>query len=200
MKRLPTSMVAVTLASCLVTSSMQGQWSVGAEVGADRFWGGSIENTDAERSFRPYRPTTFAARIQREGPGLGVGVRLGYFSAGMALEGSDGAAIANDVFTVYSLAPELLYRIAGLGTANRLLLGAGPLLEIWRALDEESETRVGVHGALALHVPLGWKLESVLSAGGALIPSPFAEGQLEPPFERKPLWRRRFSVGLQYRL
>jgi hypothetical protein len=200
MKLVLTYMVAATLASGLLTSSMQGQWSVGAEVGADRFSGGSIENTEDERSFRPYRPTTFGARIQREGPGLGVGVRLGYFSAGMALEGADGLALANDVFTVYSLAPELLYRIATFGTGNRLLLGAGPLLEIWKALDEESETRLGVHGALALHVPLGWKLDGVVSAGGALIPSPFAEDQLEPSFERRPLWRRRFSVGLQYRL
>ena len=200
MKLVLTHMVAATLASCMVSSSMQGQWSVGAEVGADRFWGGSIENTEDQRSFRPYRPTTLGARIQWETPGLGVGVRLGYFSAGMALEGSDGLSLANGVFTVYSLAPELLYRIASIGKANRLLIRAGPLLEIWQALDDESEIRLGVHGALALQVPLGWKLEGVLSAGAALIPSPFAENQLDPPFERRPLWRRRFTAGLQYRL
>ncbi|HET6777489.1 MAG TPA: hypothetical protein VFH26_01235 [Gemmatimonadales bacterium] len=200
MKLVVTYLVVAALAASLVTSTMQAQWSVGAEVGADRFWGGSIEKADDERSFRPYRPTTFGARIKREAPGLGVGVRLGYFSAGMALEGPDGLALANGVFTVYSMAPELLYRIAVIGSANRLLLGAGPLLETWKALDEESETRLGVHGAVALHVPLGWKVEAVLSAGGALIPSPFAEDQLEFSFERRPLWRRRFSLGLEYRL
>ena len=127
-------------------------------------------------------------------------MRLGYFSAGMALEGPDGLSLANGVFTVYSLAPELQYRIANIGKANRLLLRTGPLLELWQALDEASETRLGVHGGLALHLPLGSKLEGVLSAGAALISSPFAEDQLDPPFERRPLWRRRFTAGLQYRL
>ena len=200
MKLLLTHMVAAALASCVLSSSVEGQWAVGAEVGADRYWGGSIENTEDRRSFRPYRPTTLGARIQREGPGLGLGLRLGYFSAGMALEGSDGVVAVNGVFSIYSLAPELLYRVATIGNANRLLLRAGPLLEVWTVFDEEPETRLGVHGALALQVPLGWKLEGLLSAGAALIPSPFAEGQLDPPFERRALWRRSVTAGLQYRL
>jgi hypothetical protein len=195
-----TYMVAATIASCVLSSSVEGQWAVGAEVGADRFWGGSIENRENERSFRPYRPTTFGASIEWEGADIGVGLRLGYFSAGMALEGSDGLSVATGVFRVYSLGPELLYRIVSTGKANRLLLRAGPLLESWKALDEESETRLGVHGALALHVPMGLKLEGVLSAGAALIPSPFAEGQLQQPFERRALWRRSITAGLQYRL
>ena len=125
---------------------------------------------------------------------------MGTFSGGMALEGADAIVVAKKVFTVYSLAPELRYRIARIGNANRLLLRAGPLLEQWKALDEEWETRLGVHGALALHVPLGLKLEGVLAAGAALIPSPFAEGQLDPPFDRRALWRRSITAGLQYRL
>ena len=200
MKLLLTHMVAATLASCVLSSSVEGQWSVGAEVGADRFWGGSMEDAEERRSFRPYRPTTFAARVQREGPALGLGIRLGYFSAGMALEGAEGVVAANGVFSIYSLAPELLYRVATIGTANRLLLRAGPLLEVWTVFDEEPETRLGVHGALVLQVPVGWKLEGLLSAGAALIPSPFAEGQLDPPFERRALWRRSITAGLQYRL
>jgi hypothetical protein len=200
MKLVLTCMVVATLASCMVSSSMQGQWSVGAEVGADRFWGGSRETTADERSFRPYRPTSFGARIQWEGTGVGLGIRLGYFSAGMALEGSDIIVVANNVFSVYSLAPEILYRVGILGSDNRVLLRAGPLVETWKPLDEEAETRIGVHGALALQVPLGWKLEGVLAAGAALIPSPFAEDQLDPGFERRSLWRRSITAGLQYRL
>jgi hypothetical protein len=199
--KMPLSHVtAVMLASCVLSSSVEGQWSVGAEVGADRFWGGTVETTDDGRSFRPYRPTTWGANIQREGPGLGLGLRLGYFSAAMALEGAEGMVAINGVFSVYSVAPEILYRIATVGTANRLLVRAGPLLELWTALDEVSETRIGVHGALALHLPLGWKLEGVLTAGAALIPSPFTEDQLDVSFERRALWRRSITAGLQYRL
>ena len=200
MKLSLTDMVAVMLVSCALSSSVEGQWSVGAEVGADRFWGGSLETTEDERSFRPYRPTTLGARLQWEGTSLGAGLRLGWFSASMALEGADLIVVASNVFSVYSLAPEVLYRVTLVGRANRLLLRAGPLLEIWKALDEEAETRLGVHGALALSVPLGSKLEAVLSAGAALIPSPFAEEQLDPGFERRPLWRRGFTAGLHYRL
>jgi|SRR5918994_337915 hypothetical protein len=195
-----TYMVGATLASCVLSSSVEGQWSVGAEVGADRFWGGSIENTEDERSFHPYRPTTLGAHVQWERHNLGVGIRLGYMSAGLALEGADAAVVAKNVFSVYSMAPEVLYRVAIVGPANRLLLRAGPLLELWKAFHEEPETRLGVQGRLALHVPLGLKLEGVLSAGAALMPSPFAKGQLEPPFERRALWRRSLTAGLQYRL
>ncbi len=200
MKPWLTHLVVATLASCVLSSAVEGQWSVGAEVGADRFWGGSIETNPDERSFRPYRPTTFGARVQWEGPNVGVAVRMGYLSAGIALEGEDIMVVANNVFSVYSLGPQVLYRVAVLGSANRLLLSAGPLLEIWTALDEEAETRIGVHGALALQIPLGWKLEGVLAAGAALIPSPFAEDQLEEGFERRALWRRSITAGLQYRL
>jgi hypothetical protein len=199
MKGLLTHLLVATLASCLLSSLVEAQWSVGAELGADRFWGGSIENTVDERSFRPYRPTTVGARIQREGRGLGLGLRLGYFSAGMALEGKDGLSLANGVFTVYSLAPELRYELASVGMDNRLFLSAGPLLELWKALDEDSETRLGMHGALALHVPLEWKLEAIMSAGVAIISSPFAEDQLDTPFKRQALWRRSITAGLQYK-
>jgi hypothetical protein len=200
MKPRLTHMVVAMLAFSVLSTTVEGQWAVGAEVGADRFWGGSLEATEDERSFRPYRPTTFSARVQWQGSTVGAAIRLGYFSSGMALEGGDVLVVANNVFSVYSMAPEILYRVAVIGRTNRLLLRAGPLIEIWKALDEDSEARLGVHGAVALEVPLGWKLEAVLAAGAALIPSPFAEDQLDPPFERRPLWRRRFTAGLQYRL
>ncbi len=194
-----TNMLATVLALCALSNPVEGQWSVGAEVGADRFWGGSLEASQEERSFHPYRPTTFGAGVRWEGSTLGTGIRVGYFSAGMALEGADAIVVAKNVFRVYSLAPEVVYRVASIGRANRMLFRAGPLFEIWKALDEESKTSLGVHGALAVSVPLGWKLESVLSAGIALMPSPFAEDQLDPPFERRALWRRSITAGLQYR-
>jgi len=193
-------LVAATLASCVLSSSMEGQWAVGAEVGAARFWGGSIETTERPRSFRPYRPTTFGVRLHRVGPAFGVGLGLGYFQAGLALEGPGARSVADGVFTAYSVAAELFYRIATLGSGNRLILRGGPLLEVWKALDENAETRLGIDGALSLWVPLTGRLEGTVSAGGALMPSPFAEDQLDPDFERRSLWRRSFVLGLQYGL
>lgn len=123
-----------------------------------------------------------------------------YAAAGLALEGSDAVAAVNGVFKVYSAAPELIYRIATLGAANQLALHGGPLFEVWSIIDQDSRTRIGVQGTVSLKVPLGGRFAGSLMAGAALIPSPFEEGQLGPPFELRALWRRRVAVGLDYRL
>ena len=177
-----------------------GQWSVTTEVGADRFWGGSIEKTAEHRSFRPYRPTTFGVGLERRAGRLGAGLRLRYASASLALEGADGVVAAKGIFTVYSAAAEVVYRVISVGSVNQLMLHCGPLFEIWSVIDEDSQTRLGIQGAVSLSLPLGGRFGGSIMAGAAVIPSPFAEAQLDPSFERRALWRRRVTVGLDYRL
>jgi hypothetical protein len=191
---------AVVLASVVWCRPVLGQWAVTTEVGTDRFWGGSIETTGERRSFRPYRPTTFGIGLERRAGRLGAGLRLRYASASLALEGADAVVAAKGIFTVYSAAPEIVYRIVSVGSVNHLMLHAGPLFEVWSVVDEDSQTRVGIHGAVSLNLPLGGRFAGSVMAGVALIPSPFGEAQLDPDFERRALWRRRFAVGLDYRL
>jgi hypothetical protein len=193
-------MTAATLVSAVWCPSALGQWAVTIEVGAERFWGGSIENTPDRRSFRPYQPTSVGVGLERRFGRLGAGLRLRYASAGLALEGPDAVVVARGIFTVYSAAPELVYQITSVGRVNQLRLHLGPLFEVWSIIDEGSQTRVGVQGAVSLGLPLGARFAGSLMAGAALIPSPFEEGQLDPPFERRALWRRRVAVGLGYRL
>ena len=193
-------LASAAVASLVLCTPAFGQWAVRVEVGADRFWGGSIEKAAERRSFRPYRPTDFGLSLQRTAGNFGLGIRLQYSTAGLALEGSDGASVANGIFTVYSASPELVYRIASFASVNRLMLHAGPLFEVWSVLDEGSEARIGIQGALSLRVPLGRRLSGSLIGGAALIGSPFAGNQLDPDFERRALWRRRFAIGLEYRL
>jgi hypothetical protein len=190
---------AVVLAISFWAPAALGQWTVGVEVGADRFWGGSEEAAPERRSFRPYRPTTFGAALERRSGRGGVGLRLLYTEASLALEGNDAVVAAKGVFKVYSASPEVSYRIASIGSANQALLRVGPLFEVWSVVDEKSRTRVGVQGAASLGVPLGARFAGVFSAGAALIPSPFEDGEL-PGYDLRALWRRRFAVGLQYRL
>ncbi len=190
----------VMLASGVCCSTALGQWAVTTEVGADRFWGGSVENTPEHRSFRPYRPTTFGVGLERRAGRLGAGLRLRYASASLALEGADGLVAAKGFFSVYSAAPEILYRVTSLGSVNQLLLHGGPLFEVWSVTDEDARTRVGIQGAVSLNLPLGGRFAGSVMAGAAVIPSPLEEGQLDPSFERRALWRRRFAVGLDYRL
>lgn len=190
---------AVVMAMSFWVPAALGQWTVGVEVGADRFWGGSEEAAPERRSFRPYRPTTFGGALERSFGRGGVGLRLVYTEASLALEGNDAVVAAKGVFKVYSASPEVSYRIASVGSSNQVLLRVGPLFEVWSVVDEKSRTRVGVQGAASLGVPLGARFAGVFSAGAALIPSPFEDGEL-PGYELRALWRRRFAVGLQYRL
>ena len=192
--------LGLVLALSLCGQPLWGQWAISAEVGSDRFWGGSIERSSERRSFRPYRPTTFGAGLERQIGPLAFGMRLRYASASLALEGPDAVVAAKGIFTVYNISPEVAYRIASLRSVHPLVMHLGPMLEIWRALAERSQTRLGVHGAVSLGVPLGGRLAGSISIGAALIPSPFGPNQLNADFDRRALWRRRFAAGLKYRL
>jgi len=193
------SAALMSLASGLVCSTVTAQWSVGVAVGADRFWGGSVEGAGLHRSFLPYRPTTVVFGLQRQSGKVALGLRLGYFSASLALEGADGLSAVKGVFTVYNASPELTYQFATI-SANRLMVHAGPVIEVWSIADGGSETRVGGQVALSLGIPLGARLIGSVRAGLGIIPSPFASGKLDANFARRPLWRRQVAAGLSYLL
>ena len=184
---------------CLFASSAQGQWSAAIQISSDRFWGGSTDNTEEHRSFRPYRPTTFSAALQRRGRRIGLGLRLGYSQAALGLEGAAAAVVANDVFAIYSVAPEMSYRVATLRSGNAVLVQGGPLLEIWNIVDEGARARVGAHGGIALLVPLGGRTSLMLSGRLAVVPSPFEDGELLDEYELQTLWRRGLAGALEYR-
>ena len=182
----------------VVRASAQAQWSAAFQVGADRFWGVSIDNTAEHRSFRPYRPTTFAAALQRRGK-LGFTLRLAYAEAGMGLEGEGAVVAVKDVFTIYSVAPALSYQVATIGAENSLSIAAGPVFEVWRIADLSSRTRLGGQTSIGLAVPLSRKFAATISGSVAVISSPFAGGELPPEYELRASWRRSLAGGLEYR-
>jgi hypothetical protein len=184
----------------LLPESALAQWFVGLEIGSERYWGGTIETTPDERSFRPYRPTVLATVLERRSGAVGAALRLKYADASLALEGSDAVVAVKDVFTVVSAAPEITYRLTTLGLQNELRLHAGPLFEYWSVEEEDSRTRVGAHGAVSLTLPFGRGFALSLAAYGAVIGSPFEESELLEMYERRALWRRGVSGGLRYRL
>lgn len=192
--------IAVAISSCLWPSRLTGQWLIGLEVGTDRFWGGSVEKAEARRSFRPYRPTTFGLGLERRSGPLGVGLRLHYTGASMALEGGDAVVAVKGVFDVFGFHPEIVYRIASIGAGNSLLLRGGPLFEVWQIIDEDTKTRVGAQAALSMSVPLGSGFAASVLAGVALTSSPFTLSQIDPNFEPRALWRRGIAGRLEYQL
>jgi hypothetical protein len=192
--------VALLGSAAVTASAAHAQWTVSLEIGADRYWGGAVDSTPEGLSLRPYRPTTVGAGVERRTGRWGIGLRLRYAEASLALEGADAVTAVKGVFTVYSAAPEASYRVSRLGAGSRLVIHGGPLLEAWSVTDEGSETRIGVQAAFSLEVPLGGRVSGALSAGAAVISSPFADDQLDPAFERRALWRRRVAAALEYGL
>jgi hypothetical protein len=193
------SFFLLSIASSAAASIVEGQWTISAAVAADRFWGGSVEIAPDHRSFKPYRPTTIALGLERRTRGIGLGLNVGYTGASLGLEGTDAVVAVKGVFEVYSIAPEVSFRIVSLGTGNTLLLHAGPLIEVWSLVDEDTRSRAGCQGAVSLEVPLSKQFGLALSAGAALTSSPFENGELDG-YELRALWRRRFGLGLNYRI
>jgi hypothetical protein len=197
--------LAVTLLSSTASIPLWSQWRLGLEVGAARFWGGSLETGEGETSFRPYRPTTFGAGLERQSGRYAFGLQVHYFQSSLGLEGPELVISAEGVFETVSISPEAVVRIATLGPGNELRLHAGPVFEVWDIVDNGTRTRLGGQGAVSLDVPLGVRFSGVVAAGVAVTPSPYDEGELDlgagaPTYERKTLWRRRLGLGLRYQL
>jgi hypothetical protein len=190
----------VSLLGICWCAPLVGQWLAAAEVGTERFWGGSSENAPEHRSFRPYRPTAFGLGLERRAGRLGIGLRLRYMAAGLGLEGSDAVVAVKGVFDVYSAAPEIVYRVAHVGTNNQLLVRGGPLFELWSFADEESRVRVGIQAGLSFSVPLGSRFAGTVTGGVGVSPSPFDRDQLIQDFVPRTLWRRGVAARLEYQL
>jgi hypothetical protein len=197
--------IVLAIASSIWCSPLVAQWRAGVEIGAARFWGGSLDTSGDETSIRPYRPTTFGIGLERQSGRYGVGLQMHYTKASLALEGPEAIVVAEGAFKIVSISPEMAFQIAMLGPGNQLRLHAGPLLEIWNLVDQGARTRLGAQGAASLDIPLGKHLGGVVLAGIAVTPSPYKEGELDlgagaPSYDLRVLWRRRFALGLRYEL
>ena len=202
---LRTVAVVLTVLLAAGSSPLAGQWRLGIEVGAARFWGGSLDTGAAQTSFRPYRPTTFGIGLERQAGRYAVGLRVHYFQAGLALEGAEVVISSEGAFKAVSISPEAAVHLATLGPGNQVRVHAGPVIEVWDVIDNGTRTRVGVQGSVSFDVPLGGQVSGVAFAGAAVTPSPYEDGELDlgggaPAYERRALWRRTFGVGLRYRL
>jgi hypothetical protein len=193
----PFGLLCVLAISIGTSTEARSQWSVSLGVESDRFWGGSLENAPEQRSFRPYRPTLLSLGVERRSGSIGLGLRATYTKASLGLEGEEGVVAVKDVFTAVGVAPEINYQIAALGP-NRLLLHAGPLIEIWHPIDSETRTRAGARGAASLLVPLGGRFGLSVAGSVAVISSPFKADDLPGQYDLEALWRRGCAGALQY--
>jgi hypothetical protein len=202
LQNLPLALASVGI---LLGSPLQAQWRLGVEVGAARFWGGSRDTGGQDVSVVPYRPTVYGLGLERQSAKYGVGLQLHYAEASLGAVGPEVQVAAEGAFTIFSISPEAIVRLATLGPGNQLRIHAGPLFEIWDIIDQGSRTRAGVQGSVSLDVPLGRRFRASVLAGGAVTSSPYNEGELNlgggaAAYELRTLWRRSFAVGLNYGL
>ncbi|HEX2250027.1 MAG TPA: hypothetical protein VHH32_06730, partial [Gemmatimonadales bacterium] len=54
------------------------QWSLALEIGSERYWGGSVDNSPERFSFRPHRPTILGAGLEHRSGAFGAALRLRY--------------------------------------------------------------------------------------------------------------------------
>jgi hypothetical protein len=199
----PTTLPAFALflaVSLALAASARAQWSISLGVESDRFWGGSLENSPEQKSFRPYRPTVMDLGLERRSGVLGLGMRARYSQASLGLEGGGVVLAAEGAFTTVGLAPEVSYQLTTMGPGNRLLVHLGPLAEFWHPADEEWRTRFGAQGAVTLDVPLGGPFALSLGGNLAVISSPFKSDELLNQYELRALWRRGFMARLEYQI
>ncbi len=199
---MPTICSRLVLLLALLTgasSEAPAQWLLSAELGAARFWGASAE-VGGGPSFRPYRPTVLGVGLEHQGGRLGLGVRLQYASASLALEGKDAVAAVKGALDVYGIAPELTMLLKRLDSGLQLRLSGGPLMEFWDIGAGASHSRLGAQVGLDFDLPLSSRITAGLRVTAAVTPSPFDRGDLEPFYEPRALWRRGLNGGLQYRL
>ena len=173
------------------------QWGLSAEVGVARFAGTAQDSSGA--TLGPYRPTTFAARVDRDLGPVRVGLGLLYARTGLAGEQDQTAVVFYDRASLVEAAPELSITVVRFGAGVVTRVAGGPSLAIWD-VDGVSRTRVGARGAVAFDWPLSERCTGSLRATAVVSGSVMNRGETPPGVDRRTTRRGGVSVGLRYRL
>ena len=166
------------------------------EFGAARFHGGVRDTSAPPVYIRPFRPTLVTLRLtgRRFGVALTIaGASTGYSQGSVALlQGGDLSLLA--------LAPEIRHSVGHTGGGGRLLIHAGPLLDLWKETGGSSVARVGAHAGASLELPGSGRIGISMRADAAVTGSQLGDTALSPDLSQHPLWRTRLGVGAMYRL
>src|SRR2546430_3544211 len=192
-----TLVAAYLVAGFFVPATVAAQWGIAAEIGVARF-GGSSRDTSGT-TVGPYRPTTVELRLDRGLRSARVAIAVLYAKTGIAGEQPGLAVVQYDIASLWEVAPQLSFRLAGFGVGVDVRLEAGPALQLWD-LDGESRTRVGGRAATVLEWPLARALTGSLRLSGALSRSVFDAADTPSGVERRATRRFGVAVGLRYQL
>jgi len=184
----------------------QGPWSIFVAGGAAGFGGASKATTDVGADVSQYKPgatTRFHLGAARTFGRVSVAMDASYAKAALNADG-DGVWVGiNPGFTLYDIRLLANYELARLGTGTTLLIGLGPMLQIWsgRAVDN-TLTRLGGAAALTFTVPVSTRFALFTSGSLGVAGSPFDQTTLDEVglFEPTNVWTRELAVGIRYGL
>lgn len=195
MRRLAVTLVLLGLGPGAAPAA--AQWGVSAEIGVAGFSGTSRDSSGA--TVGPYRPTTFAVRVDREGGPLRVALTLLYAQPGLAGAQGDVLFVQYGVVSLWEIVPEVSLRVVGFGTGVAARVEAGPAIDLWQ-FNGEQRHRVGARAGLAFEWPLARSLTGSLRAGGVLTRSMLDPADVPAGVERVATRRFGVGLGLRYRL
>ncbi|HEX5386750.1 MAG TPA: hypothetical protein VFW66_08635 [Gemmatimonadales bacterium] len=178
-------------------AAQEHRWGISTDFGITRFWGAArdVSTSDGAVS-HPYRPTTFALRLDRSFGRVVAAFGVQYAQSGLAVEASDLSVVGKGAFKWVQLAPEAAYRLTMLG-GNSLYVFGGPVLDIWNPGNGEGRTRAGGRAGLELRVPFGRSIAGLVRAAGAVTGSVFEDGELPAGFESTTMSRAGVSLGFR---
>ena len=194
MRRLAGSLLLL----CLLFARQAGaQWGLSGEIGVARF-GGTSRDTNGAR-VAPYRPTTFAVRLDRALGSTRLELAVLYAKTGFAGEQDNIAIVQYDAGSFWELAPGASICLVRFGAGAQARLEAGPAVDVW-TVDGDMRTRVGGRAAAAVEWPIARALTGSLRVSGVLTGSVFDAAEVPAGVERLTTRRLAVAIGLRYGL
>ena len=186
---------ALLLVSVIATP-LSGQWTLSPEVGLTAF-GGTGRDSSGLR-VGPTRASVLALRFGRESPRVGFGVRVLTGLTGFGASDGDLTVIQEHQLRLVEIAGVLSRPVARVGISSRLVVEAGPVLDIWTPQGGSSRTRVGAVLAAVWILPVTARLDAALRVEGTLTGSLVDPADVPAGAERRATWRRGVGFGLRW--
>ena len=187
---------ALLMAPAALTAQQDAGTHLTLELGLARFHGGIRDTSAPPVYIRPFRPTLVTLRLT--GPRFGVALTIAGAATGYS-QGSVSLLQGGDL-SLLELAPEFRHPVARTSGGGRLLLHAGPLLDLWRQNGGGTVARIGGHAGATLELPVSGRLGVSVRADAAATGSQLKDTALAADLSQHTLWRTRLGVGAMYRL
>lgn len=177
-------------------ATVAGQWSLTPEVGLTAF-SGSARDSNGLR-VGPTRATVIGLRFGRETRSSGIGLRILTGSSGFGATDGDLSVIQEHQLRLVEIAGFLSWHVAQIGTASRLGVEAGPVLDIWMPEGASSRSRFGAVAAVSWAFPVSPRFDAALRLEGTLTGSLFDQADLPSSAQRRATWRRGAGFALRW--